>query len=574
MTPKEFIKKGYNRDQLEQAVRQQKQIQYCVVSDVQQETSVDYIKKLGSVQYSGEDPLLSWVWSLFKKDNFKSFYKYLRFPVASSSIAKDEIEKSMERVFFADDSYSKYLIRGKEVQAPEYLDTDEFPKDVFNALMYRYNDILIHDIKPDQVNEPYRYLLDLEKVVSIKVEKNTIKKIAFLASIEVDGKEQKGHVYLDSEIMAFIRKEDSEPFIEIPHDINACPASFVSGTPFDDHKPVIRESIYSRARPLLEQYNFLTTLQLMSDSNGAFPIVVKLAADEDDQRRNDQHDLNYPMSSNGISGHHMKESESDLQPGTVITAPALMKTDGTIDTSIVEKYITFFRTPVDSLEYINKRILETRKKIIETVVGDFVEQSEESKNELQVSKSYLLKQDKLRAFGRDISFCISSSDTIMMKLANGEDAKAIHSSGTDFFIETQEDIYKQITIAPNPIEKNNLLKRLVRIRSSNNADKMHRDAILYMLLPYSTKGDFETALNYQTIGKNEILLQSKFHYFIAIFESKYGDILEFWREAGDLSDNEKLILTKDLLTLIVEEYGEQQSVDSDTQNDEVPARAN
>lgn len=552
MSPREFVEKGYSKDQIEKAERQQEQIRYCIVSDVQAETNTDFIDKLQSAKYSGEDPLLSWVWQLFKKDNFKSFYKYLRFPIASSLIAKEDVEKSLERVFFADDSYKKYIIRGSEVECPEYLNEKEFEQEAFESLLYCYNDIFIHDLK--EVNSPFRYKINISDVVSIKADKSTIHKIAFKSCIEQDGEEIDGYVYLDSEMFAFVPKERNKETIEVLHDIGICPASFISSTPFNDREPIVKESIYSRARPLLEQYNFLTTLQLMSDSNGAFPIVVKLATESEDIDDNVQGEVfEHPLSAVPMDGHKNKRPSSDLNAGSVHEVPPIEKNDGSYDMSVVQNYINFFRTPVDSLNYIKERIRDVKKSIIETVVGDYVEQSEESKNELQVSKSYILKQDKLRSFGKDLSFCITKSDTIMMKLANGSDSKAVYSAGTDFFIETQEDLFRQIQSAPNPIEKNNILERLSRIRASSSNLRMQKDGILYMLLPYSDDGAFNTAISQGTATQQEIILQTRFNYFISVFEAKYGNILEFWRGMEDLTNDRKLVLTQNLLLEIVEE---------------------
>jgi len=478
MSPQEFIKKGYGKDQLEKAARQQNQLQYLTVSEIQESISEDYVEKLASSNYTGDDPLLEWVYALFKKDNFKSFYKYLRFPLASSRLCQDEIEKSMERVFFSDDSFKKYVVNGEEIQAPEFLREDDFLKEVFYDSIYRFNDVIIHDL--EDINEPYRKLICIDDVVSVKTKHNKIKKIAYRCTWDYKGQDVDGHVFLDDELMAFYPndKYNLEPLI-VEHDIDRCPATFVGARPFNQNEPIVRQSIFSRVRSLLEEYVFLNTLRLMSDANGAFPIVVKLAAQSVDEEDNVNTEFDQePMSSSSYSGHKQKPAESDLQAGSVHEVPLIEKQDGSIDTTVVEKYINFFRTPVDSLKYIDERIKATEKEIIKTVVGDYTEANEGAKNEMQVSKSYIAKQDRLRSFGTQMSYAVKESDDIMLKLAYGEDVSVDFSMGTDFFIETQEDLFNLFKNAPNPVEKNHILYRLARVRGKTNEPRMNRDMLL------------------------------------------------------------------------------------------------
>lgn len=565
MTPREFVEARKGAKQLATAVRQQKQIQYLTMSSVQDDLRYDYFDKYAEAKYSGEDPLLQWVYSLFKKDNFKSFYKYLRFPVISSSICKNEIQNSLERVFFADDSYQKFVVNGKEVPEPEFLNEKEFLQQAFEAVLYRFNDVVIHDMKG--VNLPYRTIVEIDSVDSIEVTDNQITKIAYKSKLDINGVEEDGHTYLDSEVFAFVPNNEALSVIEVPHDIKRCPANFIVEDKFKHDEPIVREGIYSRVRPLLEQYVFLSTLQLMSDSNGAFPVIVKLAEDSIFEDENTQHENLHPMSAESL-GHKKARMSSGIEAGDVTELDVVMKADGSLDTSFIDNYIRFFRTPVDSLNYINQRVEALRKRIVETVVGDFVEQSEESKNELQVSKSYLLKQDKLRYLGRQIDYCMSNSDEIMLKLAHGANCWAYRSSGTDFFIETIDDLFKQVTQAPNPIEKANVIHRITRIRGINNNERSQRDCILYKIIPFMVSSDFEKALSLKLVTNQEILLQTRFSYFINNFESMYGDVVELWNSMAQ-SDNEKLIFFKNLLNQIIKDY-EEQNQNSSHESDEVP----
>ena len=54
-------------------------------------------------------------------------------------------------------------------------------------------------------------------------------------------------------------------------------------------------------------------------------------------------------------------------------------------------------------------------------------------------------------------------------------------------------------LAPNSVERNNILTRLSQTRSMFNKMKYNREFILYKLLPYSSDLDFEKALERENI---------------------------------------------------------------------------
>ncbi len=554
---KEFIEKKYNSNSLDLAVRQQKQISYFITSEIQEETRVDYFEQYVDRKYYTNDVFLNWVKSIFKTENFLSFYKYYRNPNPSSKLINTRVKEPLTRVFFSEDSHFNYVINGKPIERPIELEAD-FEQRLFDAVLFRYNDIIVHDLK--DINDPYRKFIGIDKVVSIEVERNKIEKIAYTGKIEDEyGECIYGYVYIDDEKYEFYNK-DLDLVLSEPHDYGQCPATFVVDDNFDND-PIVKQSIFSYLRGDLEEYCFLKTLQRMTHPNGAFPIVTKIKTKEINGNDEDFDNNGIePMSIDQINGQVSKEARTTagsgkgnvLQAGTVIETPAIEKADGSIDMELSKHFLTFYHTPVEILEYINSRIRELENDIIVYCIGDYSEGNEASMTELQVSKGFVGRDDKLRWLSKTLSFSRQASDKMLLSLKYGKDrVKVSIFYGSDFFMESQDKIYDMYKKAPNAIERQNLLIRLSQRRNMFNKEKSERETILYKLLPYSSDTDFNLAVEQEMVDDKTFTLQTRFNHWIAIFESNYGNIASFWNDIN-APESEKIVLLNNLIYNLIQ----------------------
>lgn len=549
---KEFIEKKCNSVSLDLAVRQQKQISYFITSQIQEEARVDYFEQYVDRKYYTNDVFLNWVKSIFKTENFLSFYKYYRNPNPSSKLINTRVKEPLTRVFFSEDSHFNYVINGNHVERPIELESD-FEQRLFDAVLFRYNDIIVHDLK--DVNDPYRKFISIDKVVSIEVERSKIEKIAYTGMIKGEnGEDIYGYVYIDDEKYEFYNK-DLELEVSEPHDYGQCPATFVVDDNFDND-PIVKQSIFSYLRGDLEEYCFLKTLQRMTHPNGAFPIVTKIKTKEINGNDEDfDNNGAEPMSVAQLGSQVSKEARSTagsgkgnvLQAGTVIETPAIEKADGSIDMELSKHFLTFYHTPVEILEYINSRIRELENDIIVYCIGDYSEGNEASMTELQVSKGFVGRDDKLRWLSKTLSFSRQASDKMLLSLKYGKDrVKVSIFYGSDFFMESQDKIYDMYKKAPNAIERQNLLIRLSQRRNMFNKEKSERETILYKLLPYSSDIDFNLAVDQGMVDEKIFALQTRFNHWIAIFESNYGNIASFWNDIT-APESEKIVLLNNLI---------------------------
>lgn len=552
---KDFIQKKHNSHSLDLAKRQQRQLSYFITSEIQEEARVDYFEQFVKSKHYTNDVFLDWVKSIFKQENFLSFYKYYRNPNPSARLINTRIKEPLTRVFFSEDSHFNYIINGKHVEKPTELH-DSFERELFESVLFRHNDIIVHDL--EDINDPYRKFVGIDKVVSIDVDRNKIKKVAYTACVEIEGEKVYGFVYLDDKKYEFYTK-DYELKISEPHDYGQCPATFVVDDNFDNDQ-VVKQSIFSYLRSDLEDYCFLKTLQRMTHPNGAFPIVTKIKTKEivdagDDFDNNGME----PMSIDQLGSQVSEEARTTagsgkgniLQAGTVIETPAVQKDDGSIDMELSKHFLTFYHIPKDILKYINDQIKELESNIVTYAIGDYSEGNEVSMTEMQVSKGFVARDDKLRWLSKTLSFSRQASDEMLLSLKYGKDrVKVDIFYGSDFFLESEEKIYDMLKKSPNAIERKNLLVRLSQRRNMFNKEKQKREVILYKLLPYPSDIDFNLAVEQKRISDEIFEFQTRFSYWLAMFESKYGNIVSFW---DDLlaSDSEKIDLINKLVLDII-----------------------
>lgn len=559
--PHNFVKKGIGKIDLAIAVRQQKQLSYFTQSSIQEETSMKYMEAWANRKYESDDFFLNYVKSIFRTDNFLSFFKFFRNPIASSELVNDRIRIPLERVFFSEDSFFKYNISGQAFTNIPELNSKEFDKTLFNALLFRHNDILVTGLSA--INTPFRELISIENVIAIDSHNGIIHRIAYTAILpDENGEPIKGILFIDSFQYIFFN-EKKDIIAQVPHDLGKTPADYIANEAFAN-RDIVRKSIFSFTREKMEEYVFLKTLQRMTEPNGVIPITtmldVRRNTDDNDIKGNEEGE---PMASNMIGGQkaHLAQeilsSTSLAQPGTVIKVKPKLK-DGDIDMEQVEKFFNFFHMPVEPMRYIDERIQKIEQGLIVSLLGDFSEANEAAKNELQISKSFVSKQDKLRSLSVEMSRIRNLSDFKFLALQHGKDNVEVDCFyGSDFFLESQEDLNKLFDSAPNPIERENVLIKSSRNRNRFNPMRGQREEILYHLLPYCSDTDFDKA-NEKGIDPILFQYQVRFNYWIGLFEAEFGDILIFWQSLEG-TDSEKIKLINGLITQIIVQANTQEA---------------
>jgi len=554
MPHKEFVKSRVGSSGLDIATRQQEQLSYFTESSVQENITSQYLNAWANRKYTSNDAFLNYVKSVFRTDNFLAFFKFLRKPIASSELINDRMKIPLSRVFFSEDAFFKYHIRGEIFHSIPELNSKKFDEVLFNALLFKHNSIIVTTLS--DINTPFRELLDIDKVVAIDSQEGVIHRIAYNATLFIEEKEEDGILYIDQFQYIFMWDNFQRQII-VPHDLGETPADYIANEAFGDND-VVRKSMFSFVREKLEEYVFLKTLQRMTEPNGVIPITTMIQA----RNNKDGNDIkgqesDEPMQSNIVGGQKARfgeeidNSDNLAQAGTVIKIKPVKKDDGSIDMNLIENYFNFFHMPTDPLNYVNTRIKEIEQGLIVSVLGDFSEAREDAKNELQVTSSFVSKQDKLRALSMEMSRIRNLSDFKFLALANGRDNVEVDCFyGSDFFLESEKDLFELYDKAPNPVERRDIIIKLSRNKNRFNPMKMERSMILYHLLPYCSDADFDKAVENKSVSPEIFDYQTRFSYWIGLFEAEFGDIVLFWN-ALEGSNSEKIVLINGLISGII-----------------------
>ena len=556
---KEFVESQVNRSSILEAATQERQLSYFTQSSLQEDhVSNEYLTQWAERNYSTNDYFLNYIKSVFKTENFLFFFKYLRKPLPSTKLINNKIKPQLNRVFTAENSDFKYDVNNVDLgEIADTLNTKEFEEDLFDRLLYAHNSIVIEDLDSEEVNKPFRYFVDIDKVISLNHNNKRITQIAFSGCANINGVEVNGIVYIDDNVYALYDKDRNLVGEPVPHDLGVCPADFISKSKYKNNF-IVRESIFTYIREELEEYTFLKTLQKMTDPNGALPVVTKLEVDGDEE---DIRGSNGEPVSDDVMGSQRaslfnevnQKQAGDLQAGTIHEVPlsAVRDEDGKIDMEAIKSYLNFFFLPVEALTYIKDRISEVENSIISTLIGTIDSSNEESKNELQIEKSIIVLDNTLICLSDTLNVIRTKSDTKMLSLRYGKDNvnEVFVFYGTDFFLESQSKLFDDLDKAPNPIERKNILIRINQNKYKNNQDQIIRQKLLYDLLPYVSDKDFEIA---RDTGIDEVTLQYqlRFTYWIGIFEAQYGDIVTFFTEL-DTDRAARLKLINDLIVQII-----------------------
>lgn len=562
----DFIRNKTNSKFILQAQKQSKDIAYFTVSNIQEDITVEYVKQWAERNYRGNDKFLNWVKMVFRNENFLSFYKYLRYPLASAKLINEEIKPQLKRVFHSEDSYFKYVVNRKEVDCQEELNCKVLDKKFFDAILFEHNSIVIHDL--EDINKPYREIVGINSVVAVESQNGVISQLAYLSELMTETGPVKGYSYIDANEYIFYNLNLDRELKRVSHDLGVCPADWVSSENFDNTNDIVKKSLFSYVKNDFEEFVFLKTLQRMTEPNGAIPITVKLKGNvlTKSGKSIDGVSDKEPMAAADITSQKANQgptvtgSDNQLQAGTIVNVPTNKKADGSIDSDITKNYFHFHYIPVESLEYIKNRLAEIQTNIIISVLGDYQEQNTSAKNELQVSKSYANKEDRLRWLSGELTRIKKLSDYKTLALKYGKDNVSLDIFfGSDFFEETQSDLYSKLESAPNPIERRNILIRLAQTRNKFNSSKAMRESIMYKLIPYATDKDFDTAIARGNVEALLFELQTRFDYWLCSFEATYGDLVTFWDNMGDLKENEKLIIINNLIKNLIKD---EQSISS------------
>lgn len=560
----DFIKNKINQKSLDLAKRQQRQILYFTKSKIQDDVEREWTESFRNNKYSSDDYFQNFLRTVLLDDNFKTVLKYLRKPLASTTLINNEIFPSILKVLDAEDSRYDYYVDGNYISEPLDLKKESRIKTTLNSLFFRTNNLYVTDVKD---GEPYTYELDIEDVVSLDHNNKRVTRIAFTTCIyDENNKKIEGIAYMDDDVSEFyVYKEDGEinetPIKSVERVKGLCPVDFI-GTELYDNDFIVKKNPFSNLRGHLERYVILCTLQRINDINGTFPVTATIKSKGEVSRKIDTENIldmrelsKFDTSSvSNDSVYNVKPSPTQAGSNSEFQLEDLVNPEtGEVNMTILQNLVNYFYIPVDILEHIATDKRELERYIVATSIGTFIENKQEGgMSDLHVGKTYDAMEDRLRSISQELSLVLNRVHYNELSVKH-EKVETDIFCGSKFYMMSVEELYNVYNTCPNPIEKDNILVKISNTKNLQNPNKRLRDNILYAVIPYSDSEDFKTALEYKLVDEETMRLQVQFKHYITMFEAKYGSIIEFWKSYDGTDEQKTDYIKKELIKIIKDE---------------------
>jgi len=506
---------------------------------------------------------LEWVKSFIDPDKFKTFSNLLRFPLATNEICEN-IFQEYPRALQARNKYVSYTFVNKELEQDfrDYLEDvgfdDFWSSEAFEALANGINSFVVIDMpstqdEDDNKPNPYFYLLDIENVLTVSMEKGQVNYIIFsqdLTDSEIElGYLNKKATFDSKEITIQVKTKDgnSDKWVELvrrEHGLGFCPVFKFYPQLLNYKNPLNSKSPISPAVGDLDKWLFWNTSIEHFKLYGAFPIYwgYKQTCNYQDVTTGASCDGNGKLISfEPVEGSsEMKQQTSEcpvcknkriVGAGSFIeVAPPQMKEDADLRDPIGK-----LEVQTDALKLITELNKQEENKIIYNCTGKASESimNTEAVNETQAKSAFETRQTILSGIARNFEKTMYYMLSTLAKIRYGEYFLECNVDlGNNFFLKTPEELTKDYSDAKASGRPEFELKQkrdfIYITENHNNPDALNRYDILKALEPYQGY----TLSEMSTLGIKEsdpinFIIKTNFSQFVDRFERENIGLIEF-----------------------------------------------
>lgn len=481
---------------------------------------------------------LTWVSNILTaKDKRGQFENLLTFPVPTNDVI-DTIADEYAKVFNSQNSYIgiEFSDPTAKTQYYQYMedcnDKEFWTKTVFNAMFGAINSIMVVDLEVEQdeeVPEPYCYLLDINRVIDVKVDHEG--EIEYLIFSE-------GHdkiIVLDEySYRVFYKRGDNFTLkLSNPHTLGYTPARFMWSDNLSQENQIIKQSPISSLLSRLDWFLFLSISKECLDIYASFPIYWHFENKCEIPKCNGGF-IPYVMAdgvSQGLQRCPACEKNSLVGAGSVLAVPPPRSSDS----PDLRNPVGVVPAETESLKYNVDEVERIEAKIVEIATGKLSEKYRTTGaiNEDQVHSNYESQTNILRYIAQNFESAHAWVIETTAKLMFGDKyLNCIVNYGTEFYLQTQNDVVKEYTESNDAGLPMYILQakrnQIDELQSKNNPKERERLLILRQLEPFQ-----DSSLDsLQTLGVPEkypleFAIKINFATFVNRFEREHGNIVEW-----------------------------------------------
>lgn len=488
---------------------------------------------------------------LLPLDKYNVFQQLIRFPLVTTDLV-DTVYTELERIFKPKNAFFDYQFTDNTART----DWEQYSKDVLNEpkiwhevgwekLKNRPNGFVVVDMKPERDSDnklmPYFYWLDLRFVVDYWL--NGPDELAYIIFWQtnttmayIDG--TSWQIFEVAEDLRVIRELDKKD-----HSLNYCPVTFFWHTPITEDKPGIKKAPIVKELANLDWYLFFSTSKKHLDLYAPYPIYSAYEADCNFENNETGEycdggfirnaDGQYKVSPSGLYEKCPICSEKRVVgPGSFLEVPVPNTNEGIVD---MRNPVQITEIDEKSLNYNVKECERLKIEILNSLVGTDGDVSNvEAFNESQIAARFESRAAVLNQIKSQFEKTQRFVDTTICKLRYGQQFIAADINwGTEFYLYTASDLYKQYETAkkaglPNTVLQS-ILDQITEVECNDNPIEKQRLILLKQLEVYPTLTTEEVMSLFEknAIDIGTLNLKLNFTHYISRFEREYGDITEY-----------------------------------------------
>lgn len=488
---------------------------------------------------------------LLPLDKYNTFQQLIRFPLVTTDLV-DTVYTELERIFKPKNAFFDYQFTDNTARA----DWEHYSKDVLNEpkiwrevgwekLKNRPNGFVVVDMKPERDSDnklmPYFYWLDLRFVVDYWL--NGPDELAYIIFWQtsttmayIDG--TSWQIFEVAEDLRVIRELDKKD-----HNLNYCPVTFFWHTPITEDKPGIKKAPIVKELANLDWYLFFSTSKKHLDLYAPYPIYSAYEADCNFENNETGEycdggfirnaDGQYKVSPSGLYEKCPICSEKRVVgPGSFLEVPVPNTNEGIVD---MRNPVQITEIDEKSLNYNVKECERLKMEILNSLIGTDGDVSNvEAFNESQIAARFESRAAVLNQIKSQFEKTQRFVDTTICKLRYGQQFIAADINwGTEFYLYTASDLYKQYETAkkaglPNTVLQS-ILDQITEVECNDNPIEKQRLILLKQLEVYPTLTTDEVMSLFEknAIDISTLNLKLNFTHYISRFEREHGDITEY-----------------------------------------------
>lgn len=488
---------------------------------------------------------------LLPLDKYNTFQQLIRFPLVTTDLV-DTVYTELERIFKPKNAFFDYQFTDNTARA----DWEHYSKDVLNEpkvwhevgwekLKNRPNGFVVVDMKPERDSDnklmPYFYWLDLRFVVDYWL--NGPDELAYIIFWQtnttmayIDG--TSWQIFEVAEDLHVIRELDRKD-----HQLNYCPVTFFWHTPITEDKPGIKKAPIVKELANLDWYLFFSTSKKHLDLYAPYPIYSAYEADCNFENNETGEycdggfirnaDGQYKVSPSGLYEKCPICSEKRVVgPGSFLEVPVPNTNEGIVD---MRNPVQITEIDEKSLNYNVKECERLKMEILNSLIGTDGDVSNvEAFNESQIAARFESRAAVLNQIKSQFEKTQRFVDTTICKLRYGQQFIAADINwGTEFYLYTASDLYKQYETAkkaglPNTVLQS-ILDQITEVECNDNPIEKQRLILLKQLEVYPTLTTDEVMSLFEknAIDIGTLNLKLNFTHYISRFEREHGDITEY-----------------------------------------------